>query len=287
MEIDQKKRAESCYSGILACASTIAVNSKNMRNLVYQAVAEEIHLTLGYKSIGALFKTITDDPKCLICRQTVNDYKNAAIVEIGLKLKQGDISVETLLALNKDTTEEERQIIFKRAIKRCKKESIKNPTKAMIEEERQRYKEQSASSEEDNEVQHDDSLSVAKTRHTKGSLDVEEKEAPPIRKPAIKQTDEEYQAEIDKRVKSKSNTKLKPKVDSDDIAETDDDNWISPKKYVRELVQRLGFEDATIVANMLLGVSKESLRIEYKNIRDRYSQDERKRVVDGIFAAID
>ena len=283
-----KEKAQALFDEGIKGIHDWGNHTTNIKRIMYLLLKGNAYIALKYKSHAALFKDLFKDSG--LHRSTLYDYLNAIKMEIELGLEHGYFATETLLALKQNIgTTEERKRVMEIADESCKEGEY--PTKKMILQAIEKYE------EECNEAEEQEMASLRAASKKDGVVadddteseedDVEEKEAPPIRKPAIKQTDEEYQAEIDKHLKSKSNTKLKPKVDSDDIAEIDDDNWISPKKYGRDSVLKLGAENAEILANMLIGVSKKSLRIEYKKIRKLYPDGNSKRVAQGIFAAIE
>jgi len=113
--------------------------SINIRRCFYGLIRGDAFVELKkFDSEKELFKELCN--LSTLHRSTLYDYKNAALIEVELCLEHGRISVNALLELKKDTTEESRKEIWLVVENMCRfDEKNPTPTKAIIAQAKKYY----------------------------------------------------------------------------------------------------------------------------------------------------
>lgn len=105
-----KSEAQNLFEDIVQRIKRFNQDGSIIRERVYRLISTNAYIVLGYKNLRELLKNIEKETS--LHRSTINDYKNAAQIEIELNLEHGEWDTEALLTLKKDTTQEDRKSII-------------------------------------------------------------------------------------------------------------------------------------------------------------------------------
>lgn len=101
------------------------------------------YASLGYESNEPIFKKLFKESTKH--RSTLNDYKNAAFVEVELGIEQGAVPTDVLLEIYSLKTFEERWCVWSNSLKSSKEKKREYPTAPMVKKAKEEYKKTKAS----------------------------------------------------------------------------------------------------------------------------------------------